>query len=179
MKYKMRILQIIVRFTFPWQYLRLRMANTYTQIHIHAVFAVRYRRACIDASWKEELHKYICGIVRNNEHKTLAINSMPDHMHLLIGLRPSQSLSDLMKDVKGSSSKWINERNLCAGAFKWQEGYGAFAVNNRGLSRVATYIEEQEAHHLKTNFRTEYLQLLNEEKVDFQEKFIFSELEQV
>ncbi|HYG18895.1 MAG TPA: IS200/IS605 family transposase [Ohtaekwangia sp.] len=102
------------------------MANTYTQIHIQAVFVVQNRACIIHPAWKEELYKYISGIVQNNKHKMLAINGMPDHVHLFFGFRPSQSLSDLMQDVKGSSSKWINEKGFVQGKFSWQEGMRIF-----------------------------------------------------
>src|SRR6478735_2863169 len=98
------------------------MANTYTQVHIHSVFAVKYRQALISKVWKEDLHKYITATIQNHGHKLLAINTMPDHIHILTGFRPTQSLSDLMQDVKGSSSKWINDNNLCPGRFQWQGG---------------------------------------------------------
>ena len=103
------------------------MANTYTQIHIQVVFTVQNRDCIIQNSWKEELYKYISGVIQNHKHKVLAINGMPDHLHILIGLRPTQSLSDLMQDVKGSSSKWINQKRFTKGKFSWQEGFGAFS----------------------------------------------------
>lgn len=103
------------------------MANTYTQIHLQFVFAVKHRDAAIDKSWKENLYRYITGIVQTNNHKLLAINGMPDHIHLFVGMRPTQSVSDLLQDIKGSSSKWINDNKLVKGKFEWQEGYGAFS----------------------------------------------------
>ncbi len=102
------------------------MANTYTQIHIHSIFAVQNRQSLIQSSWEIELYKYITGIVQNNGHKLLQINGMPDHVHLLIGMRPVQSLSVLMQQVKQDSSKWINEKRFAAGRFSWQEGFGGF-----------------------------------------------------
>ena len=107
------------------------MANTYTQIHLQLVFAVKFRAAVIDSSWKEELYKYMTGIVQEQKHKMIIINGVADHVHLLIGFKPHQSLSELMQDVKGSSSKWINERKLTRSKFNWQEGYGAFSYSNR------------------------------------------------
>jgi putative transposase len=101
------------------------MANTYTQIHIQAVFTVQNRECIISDKWKDELYKYITGIIQNNHHKLLSINGMPDHIHILFGLRPNQSLSELLLDIKGSSSKWINERKFVNGKFSWQEGFGA------------------------------------------------------
>jgi len=103
------------------------MANTYTQIHVHFVFSVKYREGVIGVLWKEELYKYIAGIIKTNNHKLLAINGMSDHIHILIGMRPTQSISDLMQDIKGNSSKWINEKKFLKAKFEWQEGYGAFS----------------------------------------------------
>ena len=103
------------------------MPNTYTQIHIQFVFAVKYRQGLIKKEWKDDLYKYITGIIQNQGHKLLAINGVEDHIHILIGLRPKQSISDLMQDVKGGSSKWINDNKFTLGRFEWQEGYGAFS----------------------------------------------------
>src|SRR5699024_5842704 len=125
------------------------MANTYTQIHIHAVFAVRNRLSLINESWEEELYKYITGIIQNQGHKLLAINGMPDHLHILFGMRPVQSLSELMQDIKGDSSKWINNKRLVKGRFSWQAGYGAFSYAKSQLPNVIRYIENQKKHHNK------------------------------
>ena len=105
------------------------MANTYTQIHIQYVFSVQNRDCIIAKSWREELYKYITGIIQKNNHKLLAINGMPDHIHVLVGLRLAQSIADLMQDVKGYSSKWINDKKYVRGKFSWQEGYGAFSYS--------------------------------------------------
>ncbi len=152
------------------------MPNTYTQIHIHLVFAVKYRDGVIQASWKDELYKYITGIVQNNKHKLLSINGMPDHVHILLGLRPSQSISDLLQDIKGSSSKWINEKKFIKTRFEWQEGYGAFSYSKSQIKAVTEYIENQELHHQKKTFREEYLEMLQKFEVDYDEKYIFHEL---
>ena len=152
------------------------MPNTYTQIHIHFVFAVKYRDGVIHSSWKDELYKYITGIVQNNKHKLLIINGMPDHVHILIGLRPSQSISDLLQDIKGSSSKWINEKKFIKARFEWQEGYGAFSYSKSQIKTVTEYIENQELHHQKKTFREEYLEILQKFEVDYDEKYIFHEL---
>jgi len=149
------------------------MANTYTQIHIHAVFAVRNRQALISPEWKITLYKYISGIVANQGHKLLIINGVEDHLHMLIGLRPVQSLSSLMQDIKGDSSKWINQNNLVKGRFHWQEGFGAFACCMSHLSNVIRYIERQEEHHRKIEFVDEYLDLLEESKIQYDQKYIF------
>jgi putative transposase len=122
------------------------------------------------------LYKYITGVVQNNSHKLLAINGMPDHIHILIGLRPAQSISDLMKDVKQSSSKWINDNKLASGHFEWQEGYGAFSYSKSQINQVINYIQNQEIHHKKKTFKEEYLDFLEKFEIDYDEKFIFKEL---
>ncbi|SDH25458.1 REP element-mobilizing transposase RayT [Flavobacterium omnivorum] len=152
------------------------MANTYTQIHIHFVFAVKFRDAIIQSKWKEDLYKYMSGIIQNNNHKLLAINGMPDHIHILIGLRPAQSISDLMKEVKQSSSKWINQNKLSNGHFEWQEGYGAFSYSKSQIGQVINYIQNQELHHEKKTFTQEYRDFLVKFEVEYDEKFIFKEL---
>ncbi|WP_337964663.1 IS200/IS605 family transposase [uncultured Flavobacterium sp.] len=152
------------------------MANTYTQIHIHFVFAVKFRQAIIHNDWKEELYKYIAGIIKNNNHKLLAINGVSDHVHVLIGIRPAQSISDLMKNIKQDSSKWINTNKFLKIHFEWQEGYGAFSYSRSQLNAVANYIENQEAHHKKKTFREEYIDFLEKFEIDYDEKFIFKEL---
>jgi REP element-mobilizing transposase RayT len=152
------------------------MGNTYTQIHIHFVFAVKFRHGIIQSKWKEDLCKYITGIIQNNNHKLVAINGMPDHIHILIGLRPVQSISDLMKEVKQSSSKWINENKLTNGHFEWQEGYGAFSYGKSQIIQVVNYIQNQELHHIKKSFKEEYLDFLEKFEIDYDEKFVFKEL---
>jgi REP element-mobilizing transposase RayT len=152
------------------------MANTYTQIHIHFVFAVKFRHGIIQSKWKEDLYKYMTGVIQNNNHKLLAINGMSDHIHILIGLRPVQSISDLMKDVKQSSSKWINENKLTKGHFEWQEGYGAFSYSKSQINQVVNYIQNQELHHKKKTFKEEYLDFLEKFEIDYDERFIFKEL---
>jgi len=149
------------------------MANSYTQIHLHCIFAVKYRDAVIHASWKEHLHRYITGIVQNYEHKMLIINSMPDHVHMLIGMRPKQALSDLMKIVKQESSGWINENRFTFGRFRWQQGFGAFSYTKADIPIVASYIKNQEKHHHKVTFIEEYKSLLKEFDVEFDDSYIF------
>ncbi|SEO91520.1 REP element-mobilizing transposase RayT [Flavobacterium sp. CF108] len=152
------------------------MANTYTQIHIHFVFAVKYRQAVIHTNWKNDLYKYISGIIKNNNHKVLAINGVSDHIHILIGIRPAQSITELMKSIKQNSSKWINENKFTNIHFEWQEGYGAFSYSKSQLSAVSDYIENQEEHHKKKTFKEEYINFLEKFEVDYDEKFIFKEL---
>jgi REP element-mobilizing transposase RayT len=145
------------------------MANTYTQIHIQIVFAVQNRASLINKDWKDELFKYISGIVQNNNHKLLAINGMPDHVHLLIGMRPNQSISNLVQMIKGDSSRWINEKKFVAGKFSWQEGYGAFSYEKSQVPRIIKYIQTQEEHHQKRSFIDEYLDLLETFEIDYDE----------
>jgi putative transposase len=153
------------------------MANTYTQIHIQTIFAVKRRTALIQKEWKDELYKYITGIIRTYDHKILAINGMPDHLHIFFGMRPVQSLSDLMQDVKGSSSKWINEKRFIKDKFEWQEGYGAFSYSKSQASKVIAYIQNQETHHKKVSFLNEYKTFLVKFEVDYDDRYIFKELE--
>jgi putative transposase len=149
------------------------MTNTYTQIHIQAVFSVKDRDSIILNNWKDELYKYITGIVQNNNHKLLAINGMPDHIHILFEFRPTQSLSDLMQDIKGNSSKWINEKRFVRGKFSWQEGYGAFSYARNDLDNVIRYIQNQREHHSRKTFADEYLELLKEFNIEYDNRFIF------
>ena len=152
------------------------MTNTYTQLHNQFVFDVKYRDGVIQASWKDELYKYMTGIVQQNKHKLISINGMSDHIHILIGMRPHQSISDLMQDVKGNSSKWINEKKLVKGKFEWQEGYGAFSYGKSQIKDVILYVENQEQHHKKKTFREEYLDFLIKFEIEYDEKYIFKEL---
>ncbi len=153
------------------------MANTYSQIHIHAVFAVQNRECIIKNHWKDELYKYITGIIRNQGHKLLVINGMPDHIHLLFGMRPTQSLSDLLQDIKGNSSKWINDKKFVRGRFFWQEGYGAFSYSKSQLTQVIQYIECQEEHHKKKTFLDEYKEFLDAFEVEYDERYVFKPVE--
>jgi len=153
------------------------MANTYTQIHIQVVFSVQNRNCIIKKSWKDELYKYITGIIQNHGHKVLAINGMPDHIHIFFGMRPTQSLSDLMQDIKGDSSKWINKNGYMKGHFSWQEGYGAFSYNKSNVKNVIQYIKNQEDHHLKKTFVEEYQDFLETFKIDFDERYVFKPID--
>jgi REP element-mobilizing transposase RayT len=153
------------------------MSNTYTQIHIQAVVAVKFRLSIIQPLWKERLHQYITGIVQNHGHKMLSINSMPDHLHLFFGFRPNQSLSDLMRTVKGESSEWINTEKFNPSIFRWQEGYGAFLYSRSKIPAVCNYIETQEEHHKKKTFLEEYRHILQQFEVDYDERYIFKPLE--
>lgn len=152
------------------------MANTYTQIYIQIVFAVKGRQSLISARWKDELYKYITGIITNEGQKLIAINGMPDHIHIFIGLKPNKALSDLVRDVKANSSKFINQRQWLAGKFEWQEGFGAFSYSRSQLGNVVRYIDNQEEHHRKKTFKEEYLEFLKLYDVDFHPAFVFDEV---
>jgi len=152
------------------------MANTYTQLHIHCVFAVKFRNAIIQPLWEERLHKYVTGIVQKNGHKMLSINSVPDHLHLFVGLNPKQSIADMMRFVKGDSSEFINVQNFTKRKFNWQEGYGAFSNSHTQIDGVVKYILNQKEHHRKKTFREEYVDMLEKAGIDYNEKYIFKEL---
>jgi REP element-mobilizing transposase RayT len=149
------------------------MANTYTQIYIQTVFTIQNRISLIRQEWQEELFKYITGIVQNNGHKLIAINGMPDHLHLFIVMKPNQALSELMQDVKGDSSKWINEKNFINGRFEWQAGFGGFSYSISQIDSVVKYIRNQAKHHETKTFVEEYLEFLEKFQVPFDERYIF------
>ena len=152
------------------------MANTYTQIHIQFVFAVKYRQGLINPEWKDQMNKYITEIIQSNDHKMLAINGMPDHIHILIGMRPTQSISDLMQEVKRSSSLWINENKLTKSKFAWQEGYGAFSYSKSQVENVIKYINNQENHHRKQSLKDEYMEILKNLEIEYDERYVFQDL---
>lgn len=153
------------------------MANTYSQIHIQAVFAVEGRANLIQSEWKEKLFKYISGIFRNQKQKLLAIGGIEDHIHLLFGLRPSLALSDLIRDVKANSSAFINENQFVRGRFNWQEGYGAFSYSKSQIDIVAKYVLNQEKHHRRRTFKEEYVTLLDRFEVEYDERYLFEWIE--
>lgn len=149
------------------------MANTYTQIYIQVIFAVQERACLIDKSWKEELFKYIAGIFRNQRVKMIAIGGVEDHIHILLGMNPAIALSDLIRDVKAFSSKFVNEKGWVSGRFCWQEGYGAFSYSRSQVDTVARYVLDQEKHHAKRSFRAEYESLLNKFEVEHDQRYVF------
>lgn len=153
------------------------MANTFSQIYIQTVFAVNGRLSLIRAEFKEELYKYITGIVRNNGHKLLSINSMPDHVHILIGLKPATALSDLVRDIKADSSNFVNKKKWVQGKFSWQEGYGAFSYGHSQLDTIIRYIQNQGRHHARSSFKIEYLLLLKKFGIEFDERYVFKFIE--
>jgi putative transposase len=149
------------------------MANTYTQIYLQLFFTPEGRENVIPVKHKEELQKYTTGIIQNRKHKLLAINYMPDHVHIFLGYNPSQPLPDLLRDIKANSSKFINEKKWLPGKFKWQEGYGAFSYSHSQINDVIQYINNQEEHHRKTKFRDEYQKLLEIYEVEYDTKYLF------
>lgn len=154
------------------------MANTYTQLYIHLVFAVQNRKTLIKPEWKVELYKYITGIIQNRGHKLIIINGMPDHVHILIGLNPKESISELVKTVKADSNGYINSNGFNKGyKFAWQEGYGAFSCSRSQLKKTIEYIEQQEEHHKKVTFMSEYKGFLKSYGIDYNDAYVFKDLD--
>jgi putative transposase len=151
--------------------------STYSQIYIQVVFAVKGRDNLIHQTWEEELYKYISGIVKNKEQKMLAINGMPDHIHFLIGMKPSCALSDLVREIKKSSNEFINKKNFCKHKFQWQEGYGAFSYSHSSLDNVIGYIQNQKEHHQQKSFKDEYIDFLTKFGVDYKHEYLFEWLD--
>ena len=153
------------------------MPNSYTQIYIQIVIVVKGRHCLISNQKKENLYKYITGIIQNKKHKLIAINGIPNHIHILIGLNPAEALSTLVKEVKRCSTKFINEQRWLKGKFSWQNGYGAFSYSRSHLDSVINYIKNQEKHHKRKTFKEEYLEMLKKFEVEYDERFIFEDIE--
>ena len=149
------------------------MSDTYTQIHIQVIFAVKGRQSLIPFSFEDELYKYITGIVQNKNQKMLAINGMPDHIHFFIGLRPDCTLSDLVREVKKASNKFVNEKLSLGREFAWQEGYGGFSSCRSEVQTVINYIKNQKKHHLTEKFKEEYIAFLKEFELAFKPESLF------
>ncbi len=149
------------------------MANTYTQLFIHLVFSPKNGDALIKKAWKDDLEKYITGIVQKNGHKMLAIGCMPDHVHIFIGYNVNQLIPDLVEKIKTSSNAWIKENRLTKFKFEWQKGYGAFSHSKSQKQTVINYIRNQENHHAKASFKDEYLNILRKNEIEFDEKYVF------
>jgi putative transposase len=149
------------------------MPNTYAQLYIQFVFAVKGRESLIKSEWKDDLYKYITGIIQNNKSKLIAINGVSDHIHIFIGYKPSISIPDLVKDIKVASSLWVKEKKLTTGKFNWQEGYGAFSYGSSQVDAVCRYIINQEHHHKTKTFKEEYTEFLQQFKVEYDEKYLF------
>jgi len=153
------------------------MPGTFSQIYIQVVFAVKGRDSLISDSWEEELFKYITGIVTNKGQKLLSINGMPDHIHLLIGMKPNCCLSDLVREIKKSTNEWINTKTFTKTKFHWQEGFGAFSYSHSSLNNVIAYIQNQKEHHRKKSFREEYIEFLSHFQIDHKEEYLFEWIE--
>jgi REP element-mobilizing transposase RayT len=149
------------------------MANTYSQIYIQIVFAVKGRENILHKSWRDEVFKYISAIIAHKGQKAIIVNGVGDHVHVFIGVKPTIPLSDLVREIKNNSSKFINEKGWIKGKFEWQEGYGAFSYSHSQLDSVYNYILNQEAHHEKKTFKEEYHDFLEKLNVDFNDKFLF------
>ena len=153
------------------------MAGTYSQIYLQVVFAVKGRENLISQKWRDELFKYIAGIIKNKEQKPIIVNGMRDHIHLFIGLRPSMAISDLVRDIKNNSSNFINEKRWVMGRFSWQEGYGVFSYSHSQIETVYNYILNQEEHHRKKTFREEYIDFMERYGIEYNEKYLFDWLD--
>ncbi len=149
------------------------MANTYTQCYVHLVFAPKNRHALIDKAWKNELEKYITGIVQNNRHKLIAIYAMPNHVHILIGYNVNQLIPNLVEQIKTSSNTWVNQQNFLKFKFEWQLGYGAFTHSKSQIDTVVKYILNQETHHKKKTFREEYMDILAKNDISYNQEYLF------
>ena len=153
------------------------MANTYSKIYIHIVFTVKGRQNLIQKKYREQLHKYISGIIKNKGQKLLSIFAMPDHIHLFMNTKPNITISDLVRDIKANSSKFISEEKIVKGKFSWQKGFGAFSYSESQIPSVIKYIKNQEEHHKKRTFREEYIELLTKFAIEFDEKYLFEWIE--
>jgi putative transposase len=149
------------------------MSDTYTQLYVHLVFAVKKRHSFIQPAWEEELYKYITAVVQHDKHKMLAINGMRDHIHIFLGWNPAISISDLVKDVKRASNNWINDKGFIKEKFEWQAGYGAFSYGKSQIDSVCKYISNQKLHHASHSFKTEYINLLTLFGIAFKDEYLF------
>ncbi|MNK53188.1 Transposase IS200 like protein [compost metagenome] len=152
------------------------MVNIYSQLYVQIVFAVKGRQNLISTKWKDEIYKYITGIITNQKQKLIVINGMPDHIHILVGIKPDISISNLVRDIKTNSSKFINEQKWINGKFEWQTGFGAFSYSHSQLTNVIKYIENQEEHHKAKTFKEEYIAFLKLFNIDFKNEYIFDDV---
>jgi REP element-mobilizing transposase RayT len=149
------------------------MPGTYSQLYIQIVFAVKGRQNLIDKEWRDELHKYISGIITGKGQKSIIVNGVADHIHCFVGLKPSMSISDLVRDIKNNSSKYVNENGWVNGKFRWQEGFGSFSYSHSHIENVYRYILNQEQHHKMKTFKQEYLEFLGKFRIEYNEKYLF------
>lgn len=149
------------------------MANTYTQLYVHLIFAVKNRGCFLAAAWRQELYAYIIGVIENRHHKVYAIGGMRDHIHILVSMSPTQSVSELVQETKRASTLWIKERRFVDGNFAWQEGFGAFSYSKSQVSKVVNYINNQQQHHVGKTMQEEYIEFLKLFGVEYDEKYVF------
>jgi REP element-mobilizing transposase RayT len=149
------------------------MPNTFSQIYLQFVFAVQHRQSVIPKEHKEELHKYITGLVQNRKAKMLAVNCMPDHIHIFVGFKPTILISDFVKEIKVESNEFINNKKWVKGKFSWQEGYGVFSYSHSQIDAVIKYVMNQEARHQKKSFKEEYLEILRKFDIAYEDRFLF------
>lgn len=153
------------------------MAGTYSQIYIQVVFAVYGRQNLLKKEWRDEVFKYMSGIVKNKGQKPIIVNGVSDHVHMFVGLKPAMALSDLVRDVKNNSSNFINEHAWIKGKFNWQEGYGAFSYSHSQISNVYDYVLNQEKHHSQQTFKDEYMDFLKKFEIKHDVKYLFEWIE--
>ncbi|MHB8579325.1 MAG: IS200/IS605 family transposase [Ignavibacteriaceae bacterium] len=153
------------------------MAGTFSQLYIQIVFSVKGRENLISKHWKDDLHKYIAGIIKGKEQKPIIVNGMPDHIHSFVGVKPSMAISDLVRDIKNNSANFINDNKFVRGKFSWQEGFGVFSYSHSQIDAVYNYVKDQERHHKNRTFKEEYLELLKRFEIEYNEKYLFDWIE--
>ena len=153
------------------------MSGTYSKIYLHLVFSVKGRENLINPEWQDEIYKYIAGIIHNKGQKSIIVNGFSDHIHCLIGIKPSILISDLVRDIKNNSSKFISTKGFVKGKFQWQEGYGIFSHSESQIDKVYNYILNQNEHHRTKTFKEEYIELLSKFQIDFKTEFLFEWIE--
>jgi REP element-mobilizing transposase RayT len=155
------------------KYIAMIKPHSYTQIYIQLVFSPKYRNSLLHESIRPSVFSYISGIVDKMSHKSIAVNGMSDHVHILVGLNPRISISDTVRDIKRSSSLYINSNHLCHSKFEWQEGYGGFSYGRSNLEKIYNYIKNQEKHHKKMRFKTEYMEFLDKFEIPYEAPYLF------
>jgi putative transposase len=153
------------------------MSGTFSKLYVQVVFAVKGKENLIAKTWKDDLHKYMAGIIKGKDQKSIIVNGMQDHIHTFIGLRPAMKISDLVREIKNNSSNFINDRKFVRGKFAWQDGYGAFSYSHSHIDNVYQYILNQKEHHKKKTFRQEYIDFLEKFEIEYDEKYLFDWLE--
>lgn len=149
------------------------MAGSFSQIYLQYVFAVKGRQNLLQKPWREEVFKYISGIIKGKNQKPIIVNGVSDHVHVFVGLKPAMPIPDLIRDIKNNSSNFINENRWVKGKFSWQEGYGVFSYSHSQIDSVYQYIANQEAHHREKTFKVEYIDFLKKFEIDYVEKYLF------